>query len=91
MMDHDTKSILRSLAHLPSSIDLTSLEETEGTSSPRSIYRKRIEEMSQLRRLSQSVIVERKPDEEIQKRFSTSLAKRLNDRLKHFKQDEKQH
>ena len=90
MMDHDTKSILRSLAHLPLSIDLTSLEETEGSSSsPRSLYRKRIEEMSQLRRLSQSVIVERKPDEEIQKRFSTSLAKRLNDRLKFFKQDGK--
>ena len=62
---------------------MTSLEETEGSSSsPRSLNRKRIEEMSQLRRLSHSVIVERKPDEEIQKRFSTSLIKRLNDRLK---------
>ena len=59
----DTKSVLRSLAALPSNRDLSM--DREEYESPRSMYRKRIEEMSQLRRLSQSVIVERKPDEEI--------------------------
>ena len=63
---YDTKSVLRSLAALPShrGVDLSSLDESE---SPRSIYRKRIDEM---RRHSQSERVEhhqniRGPDEEI--------------------------
>jgi len=45
-----------------------------------------------MRRLSHSVMIEhqnRGPDEEIQKRFSNSLAKRLSDRLKQNRKESK--